>query len=186
MMWGSGGFSADGRYVAFVAQTNKLIALPARNIYLCDLQNQTVTLVSCQLHADCQRRWRYADSPVISGDGRFVVYRSYATGIVPGDISPVPNIYRYDRLIGTNSDLTAGQTGLSPVLWDSKPAVNGDGGTVAFLSLGSGLVSPDLNRAPDAFAYAIDVGMPLDSDGDGIPDWWMIQYFGHPTGQAGD
>lgn len=25
-----------------------------------------------------------------------------------------------------------------------------------------------------------------DSDGDGIPDWWMIQYFGHPTGQAGD
>lgn len=26
----------------------------------------------------------------------------------------------------------------------------------------------------------------LDSDGDGIPDVWMMQYFGHPTGQAGD
>jgi hypothetical protein len=26
----------------------------------------------------------------------------------------------------------------------------------------------------------------LDSDGDGIPDWWMIEYFGHPTGQAYD
>jgi autotransporter-associated beta strand protein len=25
-----------------------------------------------------------------------------------------------------------------------------------------------------------------DSDVDGIPDWWMIQNFGHPTGQAGD
>ncbi len=25
-----------------------------------------------------------------------------------------------------------------------------------------------------------------DSDGDGIPDSWMNQYFGHPTGQAGD
>ena len=25
-----------------------------------------------------------------------------------------------------------------------------------------------------------------DSDGDGIPDWWTQQYFGHPTGQAGD
>ena len=26
----------------------------------------------------------------------------------------------------------------------------------------------------------------LDSDGDGIPDNWMMQYFGHATGQAGD
>ena len=26
----------------------------------------------------------------------------------------------------------------------------------------------------------------LDSDGDGIPDWWMVQYFGHPTGQLAD
>jgi glycosidase len=26
----------------------------------------------------------------------------------------------------------------------------------------------------------------LDSDGDGIPDWWMLGYFDHPTGQDGD
>jgi len=26
----------------------------------------------------------------------------------------------------------------------------------------------------------------LDSDSDGIPDWWMLAYFNHPTGQAGD
>ena len=25
-----------------------------------------------------------------------------------------------------------------------------------------------------------------DTDVDGIPDWWMTQYFGHPTGEAGD
>ncbi|HWY29099.1 MAG TPA: immunoglobulin domain-containing protein, partial [Candidatus Acidoferrum sp.] len=25
-----------------------------------------------------------------------------------------------------------------------------------------------------------------DSDGDGIPDWWMLQHFGHPTGLASD
>ncbi len=29
-------------------------------------------------------------------------------------------------------------------------------------------------------------GVTLDNDGDGIPDWWMMQYFGHPTGQASD
>lgn len=26
----------------------------------------------------------------------------------------------------------------------------------------------------------------LDSDGDGIPDWWMLGYFDHPTGQDAD
>jgi hypothetical protein len=26
----------------------------------------------------------------------------------------------------------------------------------------------------------------LDSDGDGIPDWWLLAYFNHPTGQSGD
>jgi len=26
----------------------------------------------------------------------------------------------------------------------------------------------------------------LDSDGDGIPDWWMLAYFNHATGEAGD
>ena len=26
----------------------------------------------------------------------------------------------------------------------------------------------------------------LDSDSDGIPDWWMLAYFNHPTGQVGD
>ncbi len=31
-----------------------------------------------------------------------------------------------------------------------------------------------------------NVKVVLDSDGDGIPDWWMLQYFGHPTGEAGD
>ena len=29
-------------------------------------------------------------------------------------------------------------------------------------------------------------GVDVDTDGDGIPDSWMIQYFGHPTGQASD
>jgi hypothetical protein len=29
-------------------------------------------------------------------------------------------------------------------------------------------------------------GTTVDNDGDGVPDGWMMQYFGHPTGQASD
>lgn len=32
----------------------------------------------------------------------------------------------------------------------------------------------------------ITLNIPVDSDGDGIPDAWMWTYFGHPTGQAAD
>ena len=182
MIWGSGGFSADGRHVAIVAQTN---ITSSTNVYFCDLQTAAMTVV-CSNFAGLGGRIGSSDLPVLSADGRFVVYRSYTVGVAPGDTSPAPNIYRYDSLLGTNSNLSAGQAGLSALPWDSAPAVSGNGGTVAFLSLGSGLVSPDLNRAEDAFAYALDPGMPLDSDGDGIPDWWMLQYFGHPTGLASD
>ena len=34
--------------------------------------------------------------------------------------------------------------------------------------------------------FYLSVSQAQDSDADGIPDWWMLQYFGHATGQAGD
>jgi hypothetical protein len=40
----------------------------------------------------------------------------------------------------------------------------------------------DTNNNTSSFA----VNLWIDSDGDGIPDNWMIQYFGHATGQADD
>jgi hypothetical protein len=66
------------------------------------------------------------------------------------------------------------------IFWVSAPSISADGGTVSFQSWTPGWVPNDLNRVEDAFTAMVD------SDGDGIPDWWMLQYFGHPTGQAGD
>ena len=39
--------------------------------------------------------------------------------------------------------------------------------------------------APAAFTALVQLG-ELDSDGDGLPDAWTQQYFGHPLAQAGD
>jgi hypothetical protein len=55
-----------------------------------------------------------------------------------------------------------------------------------FQSFGSGLGIGHVSRLQDVFAALLPPAANADSDGDGIPDWWMIQYFGHITGQAFD
>jgi hypothetical protein len=116
-----------------------------------------------------------------------VAYRSAVINTVIGDNTTPPNVFLLDRLTGSNTVLTAGQAGSSPIPWVSRPVLSDGGATIAFLDLGSGLATGDLSRLPDAFGISVDTSAALvDSDADGIPDWWMMKYFGHPTGQAGD
>jgi Bacterial TSP3 repeat len=92
----------------------------------------------------------------------------------------------FDRVTGSNVLLVTGTTGTGWSSWVLRPALSTNGMMLAFQSWDAGVVPGDLNLAGDAFASALDVLSTLDSDGDGIPDWWTTQYFGHATGQAGD
>jgi Tol biopolymer transport system component len=181
------GWSEDGRYLAFVSSTNLLSSGDdgTNKAYLCDLQTGDITLMGVT-GPSTGIDHVFSDSPAVSADGRFVVYRSGVTNYLVGDTSMPPNLFLFDRLSGSTTLLTAGQGGVGPATWVSRGAISGSGNTVAFLDLGSGLVSGDLNEVQDAFAAAPNIGSPLDSDGDGIPDWWMLLYFGHATGQASD
>jgi hypothetical protein len=48
------------------------------------------------------------------------------------------------------------------------------------------VASNDLASAQTPANRLMADGVTVDNDGDGIPDWWMMQYFGHPTGQVSD
>ena len=48
------------------------------------------------------------------------------------------------------------------------------------------LITYSYDTAGNRTNVTIVAGTNADSDGDGIPDWWMNQYFGHSTGLAGD
>jgi Tol biopolymer transport system component len=183
---GSSQWSGAGRYVAFVT-TNNLVAGDnngTNDIYLADIQAGTLTLVSVN-QSNTGSAAGPSDSPVISADGRFVVYRTFATDAAAGIVRP-PSLVVFDRLSGTNSLLATGTAGTGWTTWVSQPAFSLNGSSLAFQGWDSGLVNGDFNRAADVFAGDLSSWPGLDSDGDGIPDWWMIEYFGHPTGQAGD
>ena len=175
-------WSDDGRWLTFVSTTNLGAAADGTNkVYLLDFQTGTLSLVG--LAGPGTGSWdALSDAPVMSGSGQFVAYRSIVTNTVIGNNTAPPNVFLLNRLTGSTAVLTVGQAGSSPFVWVSRPVVSDGGSTIAFLDLGSGLVTGDLNRVQDAFGVTVTV----DSDGDGIPDWWMMQYFGHPTGQAGD
>ena len=96
-----------------------------------------------------------SDMPGISGDGRYVAYRSYATDIVPGDPNPAPKLYLFDRLSGQNAILSPAQTDAVPLPWISAPVISSGAENVAFLSAGSDLVTNDFNRTLDAFAVRV-------------------------------
>ena len=179
-------WAADGRSFVFFTGTNAVATDTngANDGYLCDLPAGTLTLVSSNAGSTGSAAGS-SDSPVISGDGRFVVYRSYATNLIAGDTSPPPNIYRFDRLTGSNSLLSAAAPG-GWTTWNSKPVINGDGRVVLFQSLNPSLVANDLNRVPDVFGAVLPPWGTADTDGDGIPDLWMTYFFGHATGLAGD
>ena len=180
-------WSADGRFFAFVTSSN---AAPndtngTNDVYLCDLLSNSLTLVSINSSHTASAN-NYSDWPAVSGDGHFVIYRSFATDIVAGNTNPPPNIFLFDRFTGSNSLLTAASPGSTWISWNAKTMINGDGSVVAFQSWNPGLAANDLNRVQDVIAGTLQPWGTVDSDGDGIPDLWMTHYFGHPTGHAGD
>jgi Tol biopolymer transport system component len=180
-------WSADGRFFVFVTATNAASGdnNNTNDVYVCDLLAGTLSLVSLNSTLAGSAN-NYSDWPAINGDGRFVVYRSYATDIVSGNTNPPPNIFLFDRFSGSNRLLTAAAPGSIFSSWNSKPGINGDGRVVTFQSLNPNLVANDLNRVPDVIAASLSPWGTADTDEDGIPDLWMTHCFGHPTAQAGD
>jgi Tol biopolymer transport system component len=145
---GSGQWSSDGHSVVFVGSTNATNA-----VFVCDLPTN-ITLVSFSA-VNGRVANAASDLPVISGDGRYVAYRSFATNIVAGDTNPTPKLYLFDRFSGQNTILSAAQTGASPLPWISPPVISGGADNMAFLTAGCDLVANDLNRVPDAFAVRV-------------------------------
>ena len=182
---GSQPWSADGRFLAFVSTTNPGVGDNGVNkLLIFDAVSKSFTVANTNIGADGSVG-SWFDLPNVSSDGRFVAYR-VATNSFPWITNPPPIDLVYDRLTGSNSLLAVYQPGSTPFWWVSRPVISGSGATIAFSSIGSGFVSGDFNNAQDAFALSPDIGAPLDSDGDGIPDWWTTLYFGHATGQAAD
>ena len=89
--------------------------------------------------------------PVMSADGRFVVFRSDATNLVAGDTNGAQDIFVRDRTLGVTARVSVSSAGVEGNATSDLAQISADGRFVAFESNATNLVPGDANGAADVF-----------------------------------
>lgn len=117
--------SADGQHVVFESSATDLVpGVSGGHVYIHHLDTGETELVSQSTGGDPADL--AASSPTVSADGRYVVFRTFATNLVD---SPTGYLYVRDTVDGTTR--TVPESGIQQA---SDPAISGDGRFVAFNS----------------------------------------------------
>jgi len=146
--------SADGRHVAFDSSADNLIpaAVAADNVFVYDRKRRRVSLVSRESNGgpggDAP-----SSIPQISGNGRFVSFRSNADNLSGADVAN-SDVFVYDRkrrrvsLVSRESNGGPGADQSS-----NTHSISGDGRYIAYQSDGTNLSGVDGDGHDDVFVY---------------------------------
>ena len=91
--------------------------------------------------------------PAFSADGRYVVFESGATNLVPGDANDRFDVFVHDRQTKVTTRVSVNPEGGDPNGGSSWPSVSGDGRYIAFHSNATNLVPGDTNESEKIFLY---------------------------------
>jgi Tol biopolymer transport system component len=161
----------DGRFVAYVKKPS---GATFDQIYIRDLQTTQIDLVSVNVSGSAGNG--VSSNPLLSADGRYVVFQSKASDLVGQDTNGMTDIFVRDRLLGVTMVVSANAQGLPGNGPSSRPVIAADGRTVVFQSFANDLVTGDFNDKRDVFVLKLG---SADSDGDGMDDDWEVAYFGN-------
>ena len=148
--------SADGRFVVFSSLASNLVADDKNgqeDVFVRDRATGTTERVS--VSATNVEANAGSDEPAMSGDGRFVVFSSVASNLVPGDTNASWDVFEHDRVTGETERVSVASDGTqansTPLCGSAPAAINADGRFVAFASCASSLVPGDSNNTWDVF-----------------------------------
>ena len=142
---------AQGRFLVFQSparltpQDNNSFS----DVFLHDFRLGKTSLVS--LNADLQSGNGAATGAQITANGRFVVFQSAASDLVPGDQNGVEDIFVRDLFEKTTTRASLGVGGVEANSPCHSAAITTDGRFVVFCSVADNLVPGDNNGAQDVF-----------------------------------
>ncbi|HEX9342161.1 MAG TPA: hypothetical protein VF995_00915, partial [Actinomycetota bacterium] len=185
--------SADGHVAVFASSARNLVPGPGgpgagpTHVFWRDLVHHVTRQVD--VDATGSQPDGPATLPAVSADGRYVVFQSAATNLVPGGTRAGADVYRRDMVAGATMLVSVSATGGEANGFSTRPSVSGDGRYVAFNSSATNLIpnapaSPasgggtqvyvrdlvagtTVRVAPTAGGSADDVSLRPDISGDG-------------------
>jgi Tol biopolymer transport system component len=109
---------------------------------------------------------------MLSGDGRYVGFRSRADNLVPGDTNDALDVFVRDRVTGmtrrvsvasdgTEADASGFDHGWRASLFMSRPFLSANGRYAAFTSRAPNLVEDDRNEKADVFVHDLWTGRTI-------------------------
>lgn len=159
--------SADGQFVAFPSLATNLIPDDTNqvwDIFVHDRDKGETTRVSVASDGTQADAGSYGVS--ISADGRFVIFGSNATNLVPEDTNGVMDVFVHDRQTGQTErvsvasdslqgDQASGLTLIAPdgIDFAYGSLISSDGSKVTFMSNATNLVADDTNSNQDIFIH---------------------------------
>lgn len=150
VVYGPSPLSFDGALVAFTSTATNLDGGSGEaNIFIRDRSFGVTSRISRAAGggaANGGSQW-----PVMSRNGRYVVFHSDASNLVAGDSNATRDVFVHDRQTGVTELVSVGAGGVLGNGASSAGAVSDDGRFVAFYSAASNLVTGDTNNALDVF-----------------------------------
>jgi Tol biopolymer transport system component len=148
--------SADGRYVVFESDADNLVdddTNGEEDIFVRDLQANTISLVSFSFNGGQGND--SSSNPKISADGRYVVFESDASNLVPNDSNDTTDIFVRDLQTNTTRLVSLNVNGIPGNDESINPTISADGSDLVFVSLASDLVANDTNDIEDVFSVEL-------------------------------
>jgi Tol biopolymer transport system component len=142
------GISTNGQFALFESAATDLIAgdtNSASDVFIRDAINGTTELISVSTNGGVGNG--ASRDAVMTPDGRFVVFVSSASNLVPDDTNGIADVFVRDRLSRTTTLVSVGAmkttltSPLSGVSASDQPEISADGRYVAFLSTATNLVA---------------------------------------------
>lgn len=171
--------SGDGRYVAFESNAINFDSRDAgtRNfdVFVHDRQTGQTRQVSVNSQGAVAAgesaqetsigfsNTDWSSNPVISANGRYVVFQSGATNLITNDTNNRVDVFRHDLQTGETILISTGLNGTpanggSSLGFSRNSAISGDGRYVVFQSFANNLVADDNNNASDVFLRDVVTG----------------------------
>ncbi len=153
--------SFDGRFVAYSSSASDLVGGDfngVQDVFVRDTWAAFNRRVSVSSSGEEANGPSGMDKCAISGDGRFVVFSSAASNLVPGDTNGVTDVFVHDLLDSTTRRVSVGPGGLQLLGASDDATISVDGRYVAFDSLDSNLWPMDNNAKSDVFVVELNSG----------------------------